>query len=295
MNVAFTPDSLFFNLLVKNATTAEIWEKSIFPFFSPDSAFFSAQGKHHTLSLPDKTTFFSPGITPAPVNAHVGFRWNQPPCPDGNHQFSWDEDGVSAFVTGILVDQSPAVILMIRLFLMKVVNDLRKRDLEIDTIHDEITKVYNQNYLRRLIALELERGKRYGLSFSILFLDLDNLKAVNDQYGHLIGTEVLKEVSELIKNSVRRGDAVARFGGDEFVMLLLHARPQEAQIVAERTLGTLANHTLLKTKNLSIKISASIGIAGFPEHGDTTELLIQNADQAMYRIKQSGKNGIAIY
>lgn len=286
----------FWDLWLNNGTIAEIWETSIKPLFQPSpSPEFTAQGKHNFIAIPDQDKIQIPTIKSKEHAIKNGFTFIKYKPQEKVELFGWQDENIWSIILGVPLMLDDSTLLTIKLFLWKVVNDLKKMDLEVETIHDEITSVYNQNHLRRLIDHELDRGKRYGLFFSLLFLDLDNLKAVNDIHGHLVGTEVLKEVSELIKTSVRRGDAVARFGGDEFVILLLHAHPQEALIVAQRTLNMLSDKIFLEKKNLSIKISASIGIAGYPEHGDTTDMLIQNADIAMYRVKQAGKNGIAIF
>lgn len=286
-----------FQLWLDNATTSEIWQQCIAPLFSSANTppRFFAKGRHSHLSClvtEEQATAF---LNQVPLDDKIGFSMPSPPPHSAESLFLWQEDRIIAMISGETPSPSADFLFLIRMFLWKVLNDLKQKDLEVDTIHDEITSAYNQHYLRRLIDMELDRGKRYGVFFSLLFLDLDNLKAVNEQHGHLIGTSVLKEVSGLIQSSVRRGDAVARFGGDEFVILLLHSHPQDARIVAERILKTLSRHTFLQEKNLSMQISASIGITGFPDHGNTTEALIQKADIAMYQVKQSGKNGIEIY
>ncbi len=293
----FQKEINFFDLWLKKAHISEIWQQSIVPLFSTDSALprLFASGRYNKI-------FFSGDEDQIESFRHLDSRCKnnqflieQPGNSPDDSIFYYKSDHIFAVITGNLKENDDLSLLTIKLFLWKIINEIRQNDLEEDTIHDEITGSYNQQYLRLLIDMELDRGKRYGIFFSLLFFDLDNLKSVNEQYGHLIGTSVLKEVSGLIQKSVRRGDVVARFGGDEFVLLLLHAHPGEAFIVAERVLKELAEHTFLNDLDLSIRMSASIGISGYPDHGETTDTLIQKADIAMYQVKQSGKNGIRIY
>jgi len=290
-------EAQFFRLWLENANISDFWQKCIAPRFStkktPPRLYAQSRHNHVTFSITEEQAIFVQAQ--ASVSNSNGFSIIAPMHPSTETLFYWKEGQIMALISGELPKQKQNSVRLIELFLWKVINDLKQKDLEVDTIHDEITCAYNQHYLRLLIDMEVDRGKRYGIFFSLLFLDLDNLKVVNELYGHLVGTAVLKEVTGLIKESVRRGDAVARFGGDEFVILLLHSHPEEASIVAGRILKTISNHVFLKEKNLSINISASIGITGFPDHGNTTETLIQKADIAMYRVKQSGKNGLEIY
>ncbi len=288
---------VFFRLWVENAHISEIWQKCISPGFSSEKTAprLFARGRHSQIAYSineDQAHTIQDQVLSSIKN---GFSMS--PLSDLSLEtvFFWKEDKLVGMVSGELQKQNPMPIALIELFLWRIINDLKQKDLEVDSIHDEITCAYNQHHLRRMIDMELDRGRRYGIFFSLLFLDLDNLKTVNELYGHLVGTSVLIEVSGLIKNAVRKGDAVARFGGDEFVILLLHSHPDEAYVVAERIRKTLFNHTFLIEKNLSVSITASIGISAFPDHGNTTETLIQKADLAMYRVKQAGKNGTEIY
>jgi diguanylate cyclase (GGDEF)-like protein len=163
------------------------------------------------------------------------------------------------------------------------------------SILDNITGLFNQEYLKNYIENEIERSKRYNNSFSIVFFDLDNLKKINEKYGHLVGTEILKEIAAILRKGLRKVDIVSRFGGDEFVIVLVNSDQNSSINVCERLKQQITNHTFLTKKNLNLKICGSFGISSFPDNGADTEELIQKADLAMYEVKGSGKNGIKTY
>ena len=129
----------------------------------------------------------------------------------------------------------------------------------------------------------------------MVFFDLDNLKSINEIHGHLIGTEILKEVARLLSDGIRLIDLVARFGGDEFVVILLNAEAENAVDVCERLKNKINSHSFLNAKGLDINISGCFGIAQFPVHGGTVDDLIRKSDLAMYEVKRQGKNGINVF
>ena len=155
---------------------------------------------------------------------------------------------------------------------------------------DELTGLYNYRYLGIALEREMRRAERYGLSMSIIFLDVDLLKVVNDTYGHLIGSQALKEVANVIKNSVREVDIVIRYGGDEYTIILIETNRQGASVVAERIRSTIANQTFFLDGQLSVNLTASLGFACYPEDTNSKLELLEMADRAMYHGKQSGKN-----
>jgi diguanylate cyclase (GGDEF)-like protein len=162
------------------------------------------------------------------------------------------------------------------------------------TIKDDLTQTYNRRYFEAFIDEELERAKRYGNAFSIIFLDLDDLKGVNSQYGHLMGSRTLQEVATRILGSVRGVDRVVRFGGDEFCVILPHTTVEEALIVANRVREDIAEKPFVLSPAVQVQVTASMGIACFPIHGRTKETLIAKADQAMYEVKTKKKNAVGI-
>ena len=162
------------------------------------------------------------------------------------------------------------------------------------TITDDLTKLFNSRYLNLYLSREIKRCKRHGIPLSIIFLDLDGFKGINDQYGHLAGSGTLTEVGSVLADGVRESDILARYGGDEFVAVLPETPASGALVIAERLRRSIEENQFLKSLGLSARISASFGIASYPDHALTPEALIQKADQAMYRVKEREKNGIEV-
>jgi len=144
------------------------------------------------------------------------------------------------------------------------------------------------------IGREIKRCKRHGIPLSIIFLDLDGFKGINDAFGHLAGSRTLSEVGGILAEAVRESDILARYGGDEFVVVLPETPASGALVIAERIRRSIELHTFLADQGLAARISASVGIASYPDHALTPEGLIQKADQAMYRVKERDKNGIEV-
>lgn len=160
------------------------------------------------------------------------------------------------------------------------------------TYTDDVTGLYNQRYMETVIERELAMAKRNGNSFSVLFLDLDHFKQVNDTYGHLIGSRILYEVGEEIKKTLRESDITFRFGGDEFVCVLSHTNLVEAMLVAERVRGRIEKKRFLAKEDLNIRLTSSIGVASYPEHALTREDILHAADEALYGVKDGPRNRV---
>ncbi len=155
---------------------------------------------------------------------------------------------------------------------------------------DDLTKLYNGRYLNVVLDREMKRSERYRNFFCVLFMDIDFFKRVNDAHGHLVGSRVLVEVGTVLRACVRDSDTVVRYGGDEFVVLLVETNADEAMIVAERMRKMVEAEPFAKEAGLEIRLTISIGIAAFPEHATTKQNLLNLADQAMYRGKESTRN-----
>jgi len=155
---------------------------------------------------------------------------------------------------------------------------------------DDLTKLYNGRYLNVVLDREMKRSERYRNFFCVLFMDIDFFKRVNDAHGHLVGSRVLVEVGAVLRACVRDSDTVVRYGGDEFVVLLVETNADEAMIVAERMRKMIEAEMFVKEVGLGIRLTISIGIAAFPEHANTKQNLLNLADQAMYRGKESTRN-----
>ncbi|MBI4276906.1 MAG: GAF domain-containing protein [Armatimonadetes bacterium] len=160
-------------------------------------------------------------------------------------------------------------------------------------ITDGLTGLYNHRYLRDALLREVERAQRYEFPLAVVMLEIDRFKHYNDTYGHLSGDEVLRAVAALLRTGSRRSDIVARYGGDEFVIVLPHTDQAEAMELAERLRRTVSGTTFLLGEQRVANVTLSAGVASFPDHGITADALIDAADQAMYRVKRSGGNRVA--
>jgi diguanylate cyclase (GGDEF)-like protein len=155
---------------------------------------------------------------------------------------------------------------------------------------DDLTKLHNARYLRQFLLNEIRRARRYGSSVAALFLDLDDFKRINDEHGHLVGSHVLMEIAAVILSSVRDTDAVARYGGDEFVIVLPDTGIELAGAVAERIRHKIGRHYFTGGRRLQLSLTASFGVATFPKHASSPQQLIACADTAMYEAKAANKN-----
>ena len=158
------------------------------------------------------------------------------------------------------------------------------------TKNDDLTNLYNARYLNQALDIEIERSRRYRSMFSLVFMDLDNFKKVNDKYGHLMGSKVLIEIAGILNKSLRKIDVITRYGGDEFVIILPLTPPDSAFYVAERLRKAIEKNIFLKHEAYPIRLTASFGIASYPENASNREELLKIADDAMYHGKFSTKN-----
>ncbi len=160
--------------------------------------------------------------------------------------------------------------------------------------HDGLTGLPNRTLLHERLRPALAQARRENRVLAVMFLDLDHFKTVNDTLGHVVGDMLLQGVGERLMGCVRAGDTVARFGGDEFTLLLAEiARPEDAASVAERILSALRPPFLCHGHELFV--TASIGVSLYPNDGDTAEALLKNSDAAMYRAKKKGRNGYEFF
>jgi len=171
-------------------------------------------------------------------------------------------------------------------------NALLLRRAEALSVTDDLTRLYNSRYLNLVLRRETKRASRSGRPLSLLFIDLDGFKSINDAYGHLFGSRALVEAAAVIRGSARETDVVARFGGDEFALVLPDTGCEGAFAVGERIRERIAAHAFLSADNLNLHLTASVGVATLPDVAASAEELVQAADTAMYVVKQSGKNGI---
>jgi len=157
---------------------------------------------------------------------------------------------------------------------------------------DDVTELHNARYLHHQMEHELRRAERYASPLSILFLDLDHFKRVNDQCGHLVGSRALKELGRVLSACVREVDTVARYGGDEFTVILSETPFERGHEVAERIRETVEQARFDGGRSGPLALTVCIGVASYPEHGGDRESLLSSADKAMYRAKSMGRNRV---
>ncbi|RCK78518.1 MAG: Response regulator/GGDEF domain protein [Candidatus Ozemobacter sibiricus] len=162
------------------------------------------------------------------------------------------------------------------------------------SIKDELTDLFTFRYFKERLAEEANRARRYKMSFSLLILDLDRFKSINDTYGHPFGNVVLQAVAGVLHHTIRNGvDMAARFGGEEMALILPHTGEQGAFILAER-IRTKVEALVLEHEGKPVKVTVSGGLATFPTHGETAEELLEAADAALYRSKEEGRNRMTV-
>ena len=168
------------------------------------------------------------------------------------------------------------------------------KDLEHYATRDPLTDLYNQRMFWELLGYEIGRAKRHNQTFAMMMLDMDNFKTINDRFGHHFGDAFLQKFAGLLHGSVRNGDMIARYGGDEFCIILPEASETQAHMVAQRIAESLDRFWMETPDGNRIKATTSIGIALFPTHGDNPKDLFLVADNMMYKAKGAGKNAIAM-
>jgi len=154
---------------------------------------------------------------------------------------------------------------------------------------DELTSIYNRAYFRDAFAKELEKFKRNKVPFSLIFFDIDFFKSFNDTYGHQAGDRVLKELSQLIQKNIRLYDIFARWGGEEFVIILPHTKQEDAITLAEHLRKKVMQNTFLGNKEL--EVHCSFGVSEVQQN-DTLEKLLKRVDDALYKAKRNGRNRV---
>lgn len=160
---------------------------------------------------------------------------------------------------------------------------------------DDVTDLYNQRYLPLVLDKEIARVVRSQEKFAVLFLDIDYFKFVNDTCGHLVGSQILVEMAQIIQSQIRTNDFAFRYGGDEFVVILTQTTVDKAQAVAERIrLAVEQKSFVVEGGPADLKLTVSIGLAGFPDHAKTSQDIIQLADDAMYFAKSKSRNTVYV-
>ena len=191
--------------------------------------------------------------------------------------------GVAELMSAVL--EGPAVALDNALMLQRA---------EALSVTDDLTQLYNSRYLNQVLRREAKRASRSGRPLSLLFIDLDGFKTVNDTHGHRSGSQALVEAAAVIRRSARETDVVARFGGDEFSLILPDTGSDGAAAVGDRVRERVAAHQFLAGEGLDVRLTVSVGVATLPDVAGSAEELMKAADVAMYRVKEFGKNGVFV-
>lgn len=193
----------------------------------------------------------------------------------------------------IMMPASTILLMLILTYVVKYI--LKSRDFEnqykLATI-DGLTELYNHRYFQEQMLLQITNCKRYNNHFSMIIIDIDFFKKFNDVYGHQSGDAVLKQVAAKLKKNVRSCDIVCRYGGEEMTIILPNTDYEEAVITAEKICGIIAEKPFKLANNQESNVTISLGVATFPQDGNSPAVIIENADKRLYRAKENGRNQV---
>ena len=222
------------------------------------------------------------GITLIAIVLALGITW-------GGHKLLKGqvlrEDLVIAVITPLVI--VPILSVPILQFLRQL--DENEKQLQVLSFTDDLTNIYNRRYFMQYLDQEFKRAQRTGEVFSIAILDLDNFKQINDQWGHLVGDQVLHAMTRKFEGTMRQADICARYGGDEFIFLFPHTNRLQVQIWAERMYEIFAE-TPVRLDGIEISPSFSVGVAIFEPGVATLDDLFKRADDSLYQAKHKGGN-----
>jgi len=171
---------------------------------------------------------------------------------------------------------------------LAIINRVRLEQIYQSAITEKLTGLYNQNYFYERLKEEVARSSRNNYSLSLIFIDVDWLKSINDSYGHLVGDEALKKISQVIRSCVRKVDLPFRYGGDELAALLPQTDGEAAYQIAERIRSKVSKISFREKFHLTV----SIGVATYPQDANNPQDLLSKADSALYKAKQKGRNHV---
>jgi diguanylate cyclase (GGDEF)-like protein len=212
-----------------------------------------------------------------------------------SHPTTWPD----LIVPGVFFFGAGFVWLTAALSLQTATDVRRVTILEHESISDPLLGIYNRRYLDRRLAEECARARRYSLPLSLLLIDIDHFKPINDAYGHQVGDLVLNYLGKLVLQCIRASDIAARYGGDEVLIIAPNTTTSYAAALAERLRQHMETHeqvlTNLSNKPQKIRFTVSIGVASLSQEASDCQSLVNNVDEALYRAKQEGRNRIYIY
>jgi diguanylate cyclase (GGDEF)-like protein/PAS domain S-box-containing protein len=169
----------------------------------------------------------------------------------------------------------------------------RLEELQEQAMHDQLTGIANRRFVEISLAARLDELKRYGFGFSVLFIDVDHFKQINDTHGHNIGDRILKMVATTLANSLRSFDIIGRWGGEEFVVLLINTKTEDLFMLTERLRRLVENSALTLDNAEALKVTVSIGVTE-AQKGDTVESIVERADKLMFESKRRGRNQVSV-
>jgi len=203
-------------------------------------------------------------------------------------------------VISIVFFFSAVLVLLVGLLTMQTAIDLNQiHSLRRDNIIDPLMGIYNRRYFDVQISEEIKRAYRYNLPLSMLLIDIDHFKKINDSFGHYIGDLALKNLGRLLQKNVRETDMIARYGGEEIAVIAPHTSISNAEILAQRLRLEIEKSIILPANNYEnrqdIHLTISIGISGLEGKNIDAQMLIKKTDQALYQAKQEGRNRVVIF
>jgi diguanylate cyclase (GGDEF)-like protein len=207
--------------------------------------------------------------------------------------------GVNALLQGGPLGEGLAIAIVVPMLVAPIMNiqilrlllqlDEAEQRLQVLSHTDDLTQTYNRRYFIQYIDQEFKRAKRYGTTFSVALLDIDNFKQINDQWGHLVGDQVLRSLTQMLKASIREADVCARYGGDEFILLFPQTDKLQTEIWVRWVYETFAASSI-QVDEMQITPLFSVGVAAFEGSFDNFDQVLKQADDALYEAKHTGGN-----
>jgi len=209
---------------------------------------------------------------------------------DGRH---WEICAAVSFVAGVLVFTTLSTIMFYTLCKKHIKYVLKLKEL---SAIDGLTELYNRSFLELFLEKEIETARKKNQKVSVIMVDMDHFKEINDTYGHTVGDHVLTIFAQVVLKCIRKTDVIARYGGDEFIVVLPNTDTDTARIIAERIRAEVENTVVPPIDNIEVPpIRCSVGISTFPEFCDSKISLLKTSDAALYMAKRSGRNCIRVY